>query len=290
MNIGFWNVRGMNLVNKQLVVNRFLHTNNVGLFGLTETKIKPTNLNKAMTNVFGDWSISTNSSHHFGGRIWILWKPYLFDVTFLEYDAQYIHMRVIDKQSQLSFFHTIVYAFNGISERESLWSNLQRLSSLIQAPWAIGGDFNCVLVANERLGGRVSTAETEPFQTCLDNCNMMDIQAIGAFYTWNNKQPPETRVYSRIDRFFWIEGSKMYRLVRKLKMLKADLKNLNMEYFSDVENKADIAQAKLIHIQKQLISRPGDEELMQQEYNTYQESKQLHQAKMDFLKQKAKAH
>ncbi|XP_074302966.1 uncharacterized protein LOC141637306 [Silene latifolia] len=182
----------------------------------------------------------------------------------------------------------------------------------------------------------------------------MDIQAIGAFYTWNNKQPPETRVYSRIDRFLvnqewldtfpdhyanfmpeghfdhtpcivskdtrghnrnrpfkyynmwstgpgfnhcvqnvWsqrIEGSKMYRLVRKLKMLKADLKNLNREHFSDVENKADIAQAKLIHIQKQLISRLGDEELMQQEYNTYQESKRLHQAKMDFLKQKAKAH
>ncbi|XP_074270875.1 uncharacterized protein LOC141594785 [Silene latifolia] len=31
-------------------------------------------------------------------------------------------------------------------------------------------------------------------------CELQDIKTTGAFFTWTNKQPSETRVYSRIDR------------------------------------------------------------------------------------------
>ncbi|XP_074283393.1 uncharacterized protein LOC141607943 [Silene latifolia] len=34
----------------------------------------------------------------------------------------------------------------------------------------------------------------------------MDIQATGSFYTWNNKQPPETKVYSTLDRALVNQG------------------------------------------------------------------------------------
>ncbi|XP_074266929.1 uncharacterized protein LOC141590221 [Silene latifolia] len=296
MNLGFWNVRGMNREKKQLDVHNFLQSNNAGLFGLIETKIKPGRLNNVMNNVFKEWSISTNSAYHSGGRIWIVWKPNNFDVQFLEYNAQYIHMHITEKGSRLQFYHTIVYAFNGISERESLWSDLKRIARYSHGPWAVGGDFNYVLSANERLGGKVSTSESEPFQDCLDSCSLMDNQALGAYYTWNNKQPPETRVYSRLDSFvvnqdwmqafpnmvanflpeghfdhtpclvsmnnksttksrpfkyfnMWslapgfkecvlngwnqrIEGTKMFRIVKKLKALKLNLKTLNNTQFS----------------------------------------------------------
>ncbi|XP_074305395.1 uncharacterized protein LOC141640523 [Silene latifolia] len=285
MNIGFWNVRGMNREKKQLDVHNFLQSNNAGLFGLIETKIKPGSLNNGMNKVFKEWSISTNSAYHSGGRIWIVWKPNLFDVQFLEYNAQYIHMHIIEKGSQLQFYHTIVYAFNGVSERESLWLDLKRIARYSHGPWAVGGDFNCVLSANERLGGKVTTSESEPFQECLDSCSLMDIQALGAFYTWNNKQPPETRVYSRLDRFVvnqdWmqsfpnmvanflpeghfdhtpclrIDGTKMYRIVKKLKALKLHLKALNNTQFSDIENKADLSQTKLIDLQQKLVADPA---------------------------------
>ncbi|XP_074293143.1 uncharacterized protein LOC141620078 [Silene latifolia] len=39
--LGFWNVRGLNDLNKQKVVKWFMHNNGVGLFGLLETKLKP---------------------------------------------------------------------------------------------------------------------------------------------------------------------------------------------------------------------------------------------------------
>ncbi|XP_074321559.1 uncharacterized protein LOC141658520 [Silene latifolia] len=199
---GYWNVRGLNKEGKQVVVNTFLHNNNVGLFGLLETKIKASKFHSIASNIFSEWSISTNNNLHVGGSVWVLWKPHLFDIQFLQYDAQFIHMKVWNKMDHMNFFLTIVYAFNGIGDRESLWSNLQNFSSQINGPWAIGGDFNCVLDSNERLGGNVSQAESEPFYDCLQTCGLMDLAATGAFYTWNNKQPLATRIYSRLDRLF----------------------------------------------------------------------------------------
>ncbi|XP_074298084.1 uncharacterized protein LOC141628897 [Silene latifolia] len=186
----------------------------------------------------------------------------------------------------------MIYAFNGVGEREPLRVNLKNIARQIDAPWAIGAYFNCVLQASERLGGRVTEAESDPFYDCLQECGVMDIAATGAFYTWNNKQPPETRVYSRFDRWLvnqdwmdvfleylanflpegqydhnpflhWIPGTKMYSVVKKLKFIKPELKKINRDHFSDIENKSDIAQIRLKQLQEQLIDNPGDMNLIQ---------------------------
>ncbi|XP_074300544.1 uncharacterized protein LOC141631823 [Silene latifolia] len=273
-----------------------------------------------------DWSVSTNNAYHHGGRVWVIWKPHVFDVNFIKYDAQFIHVQVTNKLTLMQFYYTIIYAFNGVGERDVF----------------------------ERLGGNVTEAEIEPFYDCIHECGVMDMQATGAFYTWNNKQPPETRVYSRLDRLMvnqewldqfpeylanflpeglfdhnpclvskgsmggnqhkpfkyfnmwsaaegfkesvsnvwrqWVYGNKMYRVVKKLKMLKPELKKINKNHFSDIEKTADIAQLRLKQIQEELLTKPGDLSLMQQEYDAHQHYISLYTAKMDYLKQKAKAH
>ncbi|XP_074265666.1 uncharacterized protein LOC141588110 [Silene latifolia] len=268
---GFWNVRGMNKGGKQVDVNNFLHNNNVGMFGLLETKIKTDNFHSIANKIFSDWSISTNNNFRSGGRVWMLWKSHMFDIQFLQYDAQFIHMHVVNKIDQMQFFQTIVYAFNGVGERESLWLNLKSIAQQINGPWIIGGDFNCVLQTNERLGGNVSIAESEPFYDCLQDCGLMDLAATRAFYTWNNKQPPATKIYSRLDRLF-----------------------VNHEWnVSCPDFLANFLPEGLFDhtpCLEQLTLSPGDENLVQQEYEAHQVSASLQKAKLAFLKQKAKAH
>ncbi|XP_074290689.1 uncharacterized protein LOC141617395 [Silene latifolia] len=309
------------------------------LYGLLETKIKPNKVNKAVTNVFSDWSVTTNTTYHPGGRIWVVWKPHLFDIYFLEYDAQYIHMKVYDKHTNGMFFFTVVYAFNGLSERESLWTNLRKIKVPSSMPWLIGGDFNCVLQPEERLGGTFNMAEADPFQKCIEDCEVMDIHTSGSFYTWNNKQPQETRSAQYPDfianflpeglfdhspcviakassgqhrnrsfKYFnmwslstdfiscvsnvWnqpMEGTKMYRVTQKLRMLKPELKKINRTCYSDIENQALLAETKLFHVQQELSKQPGNRNIMTQEYEAHQASKHLQLAKAEFLKQKAKA-
>ncbi|XP_074288245.1 uncharacterized protein LOC141613412 [Silene latifolia] len=67
--------------------------------------------------------------------------------------------------------------------------------------WAICGDFNSVLNYNERIGREVVWTEIGDFRECIDYCGLTDIKGQGAFYTWNNKQMPTSRNFSRIDRF-----------------------------------------------------------------------------------------
>ncbi|XP_074283458.1 uncharacterized protein LOC141608006 [Silene latifolia] len=79
------------------------------------------------------------------------------------------------------------------STEEDCWNNSWSM--------AIAGDFNCILAASERYGGASSMAEMEPFRRCVEDCEVVDIAATGSMYTWNNKQRPEERIYSKIDRF-----------------------------------------------------------------------------------------
>ncbi|XP_074283683.1 uncharacterized protein LOC141608219 [Silene latifolia] len=103
------------------------------------------------------------------------------------------------------------------------------------------GDFNCVLTPTERLGGHTTIEEMEDFQACVDHCSLLDSPATGSFYTWNNKQEPSIRVYSRLDRVLQVwnthrQGTKMFQVVMKMKSLKQPLKNLNKLLFADIEN------------------------------------------------------
>ncbi|XP_074299066.1 uncharacterized protein LOC141630088 [Silene latifolia] len=198
--IGFWNVRGMNRVGKQKAINYFLQNQDIRLFGLLETKIKSRVL-KRVVNSFNNWCISTNNGHHNGGRICILWQPQAVKVQFLEYNAQFIHMRVESVETRSIFYMTMVYAFNSITDRAPLWDHLRRIASQVSGPWAIASDFNCVLSAGERVGGNTPSSEMEPFRHCVADCGVIDIDATGSLFTWNNKQKPEERIYCRIDRF-----------------------------------------------------------------------------------------
>ncbi|XP_074288908.1 uncharacterized protein LOC141614053 [Silene latifolia] len=216
----------------------------------------------------------------------------------------------------------MVYAFNGSTERESLWTNLSRLASDIQGTWAIGGDFNCVLTETERVGESFSRQDAEPFRHCLHQCEVIDSPAMGAIYTWNNKQCPADRVYSRLNQFLltmqdnkrtrpfkyfnmWSlapnfkeilhngwhcdpNGTKMYELAKKLNNLKHCLKTLNKEQFYDIETNAEVTLTKLSKIQQALGVNPQDPQLVPQECEIRESHQHLAEAHSQFLQQKSK--
>ncbi|XP_074277982.1 uncharacterized protein LOC141601586 [Silene latifolia] len=266
-----------------------MHNHGVGLFGLIETKIKPTNLLNKNTSLCDGWSITTNCSWHKGGRIWVFWKPDLFDLQFLSYDAQYIHMHVHSRVDNKSF--------------------LKLQSQSCVSPWLWLGDFNAVLSPIERLGGSTTEAEMEHFRSV------------------SHFVEPAARVYSRLDRAMgneeWLDefgdfmdhfhseglfdhcpctvvnkkaefdgrrsfkyfnmwgaaesfkeqvasvwqhkhkGTRMFSVVKKLKSLKPVLKKLNTTCFSDIENSTTIASRVLEEIQEKLVDNPGDTDLIQ---------------------------
>ncbi|XP_074306305.1 uncharacterized protein LOC141641547 [Silene latifolia] len=190
--------KGLNSDTKQRDVKWYLHQSEVVLFGLLETRVKPGSLNNVANNMCNGWDFVTNHNYHAGGRIWVLWKNQYVKVDIIEMDSQYIHLKVKDKVGNHIFYATFVYGFNKIEERVPLWNALKSWS--INDPWVVLGDFNNVKYSSERVGKPVKDAEMLPFQEVLDECELHDMKTTGAFFTWTNKHPSETRVFSRIDR------------------------------------------------------------------------------------------
>ncbi|XP_074265812.1 uncharacterized protein LOC141588261 [Silene latifolia] len=117
--------------------------------------------------------------------------------------AQCIHAEVTNKSRRIKFWKIVVYGFNKVVERDSLFEKLKLYSVLISGPWMVYGDFNAIMAADERIGGaNVTNAEMRHMMQTMLEFNLYDMKGCGSFYTWNNKHEYDGKVYSRIDRVF----------------------------------------------------------------------------------------
>ncbi|XP_074291291.1 uncharacterized protein LOC141618069 [Silene latifolia] len=214
----------------------------------------------------------------------------------------------------------MVYAFNGIHEREHLWDNLRKSANMVAGPWAIAGDFNCVLNVSERVGGNTPSAargknlqRIDGFLVNKDWCDKFpDIYAhflpeglldhtpcllkstsqgqgkrsFKYFNMWgaSNKFIPLVRMH-------WdsgVTGTSMFRLAKNLKNMKHVLKELNKECYSDIENAATILQKQVEGLQEVINRDPTDIQSITEEYEATLKLQELNKAKESFLSQKSK--
>ncbi|XP_074301096.1 uncharacterized protein LOC141632449 [Silene latifolia] len=106
------------------------------------------------------------------------------------------------------------------------------------------------------------------------------------FNMWGSAECFKDSVKVMWDRVY--HGTKMFCVVKKLKTLKPVLKDINKHCFSDIENNTNIASLALKQIQKDLVSNPGNCELIQKEMDLACNLRELHIARNNFLSQKAK--
>ncbi|XP_074271859.1 uncharacterized protein LOC141595792 [Silene latifolia] len=162
-----------------------------------------------------------------------------------------------------------------------------------------------------------------PLVQVVHDCQLEDLGARGAFYTWTNKHEYGTKMYSRLDRVLvnadWVDmfpdsyvhflpeglfdhcpgliqfegempmrGTPRYRIVQKLKGLKADLRKLNKEQFGDIENLTHVAELSLSQFQTMLVHDPLNEDLCLSKKECSKDLEELRKSRDPFLRQKPK--
>ena len=191
-----WNIRGMNAPNKQEDIYLFLQRHKVGMIGFLETKVLQQNVDTVMKRVCPHWLWRHNATSEERGRIILCWHPRKFKVLIHFINDQLIHGEATHLPTGKTFFISFIYGRNLVEQRTPLWDSLVSLSSSINDPWCVLGDFNSILNQNDRIGGTIVTeGETKDFADCIQNCGLQEFSFEGAFYTWNNKH-----VWTRIDR------------------------------------------------------------------------------------------
>ncbi|XP_074283695.1 uncharacterized protein LOC141608231 [Silene latifolia] len=114
--------------------------------------------------------------------------------------SQQITVRVNELSSGDTFLFTAVYGSNDDEERKERWVDLMHIKDGCNVPWCLCGDFNNMLDFHEKIGRPVLWADIADFRACVEYCEVVDVKGQGAFFTWNNKHEPNSRVFSRIDR------------------------------------------------------------------------------------------
>ncbi|XP_075106714.1 uncharacterized protein LOC142179615 [Nicotiana tabacum] len=107
-----------------------------------------------------------------------------------------------EKQKKVNLFmHNSQAGLFGLLETKVKRDKAERAAlNLCNGPWAVMGDFNCILHRDKRIGIPVTMSEIRKFKQCVEECTLQDMKSSRSFFTWNNKQGGADRVYSRIDR------------------------------------------------------------------------------------------
>ncbi|XP_021848076.2 uncharacterized protein [Spinacia oleracea] len=325
----------------------------IKLFSLLERRMKSHRMGDLYLNVYPSWCFTSNISCHKNGRIFVAWDPDSFTVDIIHMDPQMIHCNVTARCSGKVFFCTFVYGMNDRKGREPLWDQLQQLALLCRGAWVVMGGFNALLALGDRLGSTFRETEIQPMRACMNVCRLTEVKTMGRFFTWNNKQDGEDRVFSRIDRVLanaewdallenveatflpegefdhcpmvlscytaraqrkpfrfynmWITapgyhdlisknwdryvyGCPMYRVLQKMKWIKADLRALNKESFSSVEADKHSCYSAFLEAQKQMHADPCNSSLASAERAAGQSYKLANERFISFLQQTAKVH
>lgn len=91
-----------------------------------------------------------------------------------------------------------MYAKTKARRRRELWSSIYQLNQQIQGPWSTMGDFNVIMEASEKKGGR-----RHRLSSSLDFINrMIDAGYIGNQFTWTNGRRKRYRVLKSWTGYF----------------------------------------------------------------------------------------
>ncbi|XP_039032919.1 uncharacterized protein LOC120168182 [Hibiscus syriacus] len=324
MIICFWNVRGINNVLKRGKIFKRLENLGVNIICFIETRVRSCNVSNVVGAFVDEWNFEANYQYIEGGRLWILWNKRLSLSVIGGCDKA---LSIRGDISGHSVVITAIYGSNNSESRRGLWDYLRSLESEIDHySWVLGGDFNVIADAQESsdydLLGLHSSADMEEFKDCLEDLEVHDHPFTGPLFTWSNKQD-ETYLARKLDRILtnsqwlldfpdscvefkapgasdhclgvresWLmhcEGNAMQIMFNKLKKLNHVLKELNMNYFSDISARVTTKRAELESVQLSILS--GDSHFgVEEENKVHADPVDLEVAELEFYRQKTKIH
>ena len=201
MNIVCWNCRGVLSPSFESflgVISDLVQAYAPAIMVISETKVSDLKAKSITDRMSLDGAIHANNFGLSGG-LWVLWDSNKVEVTELSSIEQEIHYMIKDLSSGVSWLLIAVYASPRFAKRWLLWENLASVANLHDLPWVIAGDFNKVLNAEEKFGGRaVDFQRALRFQDCLNHCRMIDLGLSGPKFTWSKNLPLTQLIQERM--------------------------------------------------------------------------------------------
>ncbi|XP_070010375.1 uncharacterized protein [Nicotiana sylvestris] len=140
-----------------------------------------------------------------------MWKDDIINVQNAVRRGQEIHATTEVIPIRKPWLFTSIYASTCIHNRNIMWDHLESISNSYKGPWLVGGDFNDILAASKKFGGKpIKDSRARYIWSKINKCNLVDLGLKGSKYTWtNNRRNKKGLILERLDKVFgneeWIE-------------------------------------------------------------------------------------
>ncbi|GJS23712.1 uncharacterized protein Tco_0452344, partial [Tanacetum coccineum] len=137
-----------------------------------------------------------------GTRIILGWNDDNVDIMIMAQTNQVMHCQINTRGDNRTIFCSFIYADNYYVDRRALWNNLAAHGSFMQdKPWVLLGDFNAALnLEDHSCGGYEPNISMREFKECVQRIEVMDVNATGLHFTWNQKPKGDHGTLKKIDR------------------------------------------------------------------------------------------
>ncbi|KAK8644156.1 hypothetical protein V6N13_123471 [Hibiscus sabdariffa] len=96
---------------------------------------------------------------------------------------EFVHCCITDKHGGSSALATVVYGSPNATKCKAMWSNFYHLSSSINLPWVLFGDFNATIYVVDRASRSSSMKPCKLFQNFIYDFGLHDMGFNGPEYT-----------------------------------------------------------------------------------------------------------
>jgi hypothetical protein len=178
----YWNIRGIGNIETQMHLFQLLSKHKPEFLFLAEPLVAHHTIHSWY------WQKANLQNYVINDRnsIWCLWNSQQL-VTILLNKSQCIAFSFLHEGSII--YTAVVYAATTYTIRRELWRDLSTLQTDYPGPWIFVGDYNSILGAHERVGGRTPLhIACYDFKEWSNRHALIHIETNGAQFTWTNRR------------------------------------------------------------------------------------------------------
>ncbi|KAJ9190426.1 hypothetical protein P3X46_001631 [Hevea brasiliensis] len=130
-----------------------------------------------------------------------LWWTEETQISVLNACPNFIDCDTVLTGQNMNWRTTFVYGWPAIRDKNAFWEDMKLLLSPYPKPWVCVGDFNAISFPDEKIGGDVvRPSQVNCLLNFLKQCDLVDLECKGPFFTWFNKQFGWRAIQERLDR------------------------------------------------------------------------------------------
>lgn len=198
MSLLAWNCRGLANLRAVRFLKEIVSQFRPSIVFLSETLVKNNKIAAVCRDIGFAGSFTVDCQGH-GGGLALFWKNE-GGVQITDSCGNYIDFEVANEQTG-RWRYTGVYGYPERGRRMEAWNMLRDLAGRSSLPWCIIGDFNDLMSANEKRGGRNHPRTLmQGFSDAILDSGLLDLGFEGEQFTWEKSRGTINWVQERLDR------------------------------------------------------------------------------------------